>query len=265
MCERGAVVSLGVYRAHPSAGRRGGRWLSPVELWLPELPGRPRRSRHGHPPHPGKRGRQRRRRVLVPAECLSGDPSPDRELPRSSPARAPALAHRRHRPHQRRPRPHPGSALAPRIPPARRLRHRSCASRLHRGQCSLSDPRAVSRAGDLALSRARTRDAPGRCQWPRERPLHRGRGRAGQASDSPRADGGRRSRGQCRPQDSRGLHGAAARLFSGGGRPHPERAESARRGRLRLLRRDILVERRAARPRPGNQARRGHGTPARGG
>ena len=237
-----------------------------MELRLPELSWRPRGDRPGHARAP--RSASRSARTATAWVLLNASPEIRQQIeefpglhprgPRHSPIE-------RDRAHQRRPRPHARSALAARVASARRLRDRE--------RRAADSPRAT------CLYRTLER-FPGQVTW---RALELG----------PRGGAGRRRTGAPAassiepvpvpgklpihleglsppdPEDNvglahpRGVHRAPARLLPGGGRRHPGRAGRAGRRRLRLLRRHVLVERRAARARPRRQARGGHGAPAR--
>ena len=160
------------------------------------------------------RGGQRRRRSLVPAQLLAGDPPADRELPRLASARAAPLADRRHPAHQRRSRPLARPAVAARVASADRLRDRAA--------CAAASSRATSSTGRSSASPARS--PGGRSRLGREEAL----GDADGTRDRPHRSRRWRCRASCRctsrrwrradPEDNVGLrirergHRAAARL-----------------------------------------------------
>ena len=93
----------------------------------------------------------------------------------------------------------------------------------------------------------------------RVRPPGRGAGGAGQAADPPRGRRHAGPRGQHRVPDPRALDRADPGLSVRGRRGDRHGPPRARGRRLRVLRRDLLVGRRASRARARHQARRGHG------
>ena len=215
--------------------------------------------------HPGIGRGQRGRRALVPAQRLAGDPPADRELPRAAPARPAPLADRTPSSSPTAISITPSGLLSLREShPAGGLRHRARSPRLHRGQRALPDARALPRPGDLAHAQARPRGealagadgrpsgllveavpVPGKLPDPPRGPAPAPTPRTTSGSGSARRATGRRL----------AYFPAAGGLTAGGPR-------GPRRRRLRVLRRHLLVERRAARARARHQARRGHGAPA---
>ena len=209
------------------------------------------------------RGRQRRRRSMVPAELLAGDPPADRELSPASSSRPPSLADHRDPADERRSGSLPGPPVPARIASARGLRDRPHSPWIHGGQRAVPDARSLSRPGHLALAPARQRGGAGRPRWPARRgllveavavpgklPIHL---EAGATPD---------------PEDSIGFRirervdRAGPGLPVGGRRGDRRGPPRARDRRLRVLRRDLLVGRRASRARARHEARGGHGARA---
>ena len=199
---------------------------------------------------------------------LARDPPADRGVPRPASARAAPLADRGHRADQRRPRSLPRPALAARVAAAGRVRDRARAPRVHRGQRAVPHAGALSRAGDVAdrSSSARDEELVGSTGG---RPSRARRAAPcavpGQAARAPRAAARRRSpRTTSAVRDPRaGDRARRSPTSPAAAAVTADAAARAGRRRLRVLRRHVLVERRAARARARHQARRGHGAPAR--
>ena len=184
---------LGATSAHPRPGLGGGGRVSAVELRLPELPGRARRAPAGASrARQESRGSQRRRRR--PGSLLNASPGDPRSRSRAFPGlhpRAPAaLADRRHRPHQRRPRSHA----------------RVCSRCASRSRSSSTPPSAVRRGFIEGNVLYRTLERfPGQVTW---RPLELGprggaRRRRRASRSGSRSKRVRRRRASC-PCTSRG-------------------------------------------------------------
>ena len=241
-------------RAHPRPRFGGGRRFPAVELWLRQLRrGALRRRRRARAAaHPGVGRGQRRRRVLVPAQ-------------RSPEIRAQIESFAGLWPRAPRHSPIAGIVLTNgdldhclgllslrESHPLVVYATDAVRARLHRGQRALPHAAALSRAGDLAAAAL-------------------GRAAASRAAESTRrraaGDRDRRARASCRstwrrratpsPEDNIGLlirdprTGGRLAYFSGVAGPSAEhRARAVDGAGARLLRRHVLVQRRADRRRP---------------
>ena len=145
-----------------------GRWIPPVELRLPQLPGPASRNLPRQNPNPDSGRNQRRRALVVPAGRVSRPTSANRGHAGTAPSRwTPPVAHRGSRSRQCRHRPRTRPAAAAGIATPERIRYRFHPPHSSRRQFDVRHAESHSRSADLDRLRSRKAVPVAGCRWKR--------------------------------------------------------------------------------------------------